>query len=361
MLARVFAGQASGFYIDVGAWDPDRDSVTRHFYGLGWSGINVEPTPEAFERLAAARPRDVNLRLALGEAPGEQTLFERPESGLSSLVPPRGGEPAARSRTVAVDTLAALCARHAADRSIDFLKIDVEGWEEAVIRGADWARFRPRVVLVEATEPNTPTPAWDGWEPLLLAADYRFVYFDGLNRFYVRGEEAGLGRFFATPPNVFDRFLRADAAAAQAEADRRLEALNAEYEKLRALVREREAEIAAAAAAQAAAQDELAGLRHERAALEALARGREEEFQALRREYEALTRLAAGQEARHAAFAAEHEALARGREEAFQALRREYEALTRLCREAQQDAERLRRSPAMRYFAWVNSLGAIKS
>ena len=38
-----FGGKRSGFYVDVGAGHPTEDSVTRHFYDLGWRGINVEP------------------------------------------------------------------------------------------------------------------------------------------------------------------------------------------------------------------------------------------------------------------------------------------------------------------------------
>ena len=39
---------------------------------------------------------------------------------------------------------------------IDVLKVDVEGLEEQVLAGNDWERFRPRVVLVEATFPESP-------------------------------------------------------------------------------------------------------------------------------------------------------------------------------------------------------------
>ena len=66
LLWRALGGVTDGFYIDVGAAHPDIDSVTRAFYDRGWSGINIEPTPEYSLRLAAARPRDVNLRLVLG-------------------------------------------------------------------------------------------------------------------------------------------------------------------------------------------------------------------------------------------------------------------------------------------------------
>ena len=66
VLARVFASQKDGIYVDIGAWDPDLDSVTKHFYLRGWTGINVEPSATAFARLSAARPRDVNLNVAVG-------------------------------------------------------------------------------------------------------------------------------------------------------------------------------------------------------------------------------------------------------------------------------------------------------
>ena len=38
LLNRCFGSQASGFYIDVGAWEPVLHSVTHHFYEQGWHG-----------------------------------------------------------------------------------------------------------------------------------------------------------------------------------------------------------------------------------------------------------------------------------------------------------------------------------
>jgi hypothetical protein len=84
-------------------------------------------------------------------------------------------------------TLADLCERHAL-AEIDFLKVDVEGAEADVLFGGDWQRFRPKVVLVEAIAPMSNEPAWEGWEPFLLAQGYRFALFDTLNRFYVAQE-----------------------------------------------------------------------------------------------------------------------------------------------------------------------------
>jgi hypothetical protein len=108
-------------------------------------------------------------------------------------------------RPVRVLSLAEVCAAHV-DRPIDFLSIDVEGLEREVLAGGDWQRWRPRVVLLEATRPNTQVPTHQEWEPLLLEAGYLFAYFDGLNRFYVRGEEPALLEAFQVPVNVCDNY-----------------------------------------------------------------------------------------------------------------------------------------------------------
>jgi FkbM family methyltransferase len=207
LLARAFRGKTDGFYIDIGAMDDLLDSVTRHFYDLGWQGINIEPVDACYRKLVAGRPRDINLAVALGDTQETRELMEIAGTGLSSFRADYVGDPAtAARRTVPVTTLARVCEEHVGERTVDFLKIDVEGWEEQVIRGADWQRFRPRVVVVEATAPNSPEPQWQSWEPVLLANRYLFAHFDGLNRFYVREEDAGLAGVFSLPPHVFDNF-----------------------------------------------------------------------------------------------------------------------------------------------------------
>src|SRR5213592_2165760 len=85
LLDRALRTQPPGFYIDVGANDPVIDSVTKMFYDRGWRGINVEPGA-IFARLAAARPRDVNIQMALSDRAGTREFYEFPDAGgLSTL------------------------------------------------------------------------------------------------------------------------------------------------------------------------------------------------------------------------------------------------------------------------------------
>lgn len=215
LLARVFHDVAAGFYVDVGANDPEHCSVTKHFYDHGWTGINLEPG-RVFGRLAAARPRDLNLNVAASDRAGVMTFYEYLEGvfhGLSSLhaeLPGDEPELAQREeRQVTVRTLRDILTEYRPGR-IDFMSVDVEQHERQVLAGNDWGAFRPRVVLVEATQPRTALPAYDTWEGILLDARYDFVYFDGLNRYYLRREDAALKTRFATPPNVFDNYILAE-------------------------------------------------------------------------------------------------------------------------------------------------------
>ena len=214
LLWRAFRTVPDGFYIDVGAAHPDVDSVTRAFYDRGWRGINIEPVPEFFARLTGARPRDVNLRLAVGAAASDGTVYVIAGTGLSTTDADqarrhRDDDLDVRAQDVPVMTLAEICRAHA-PQTVHFLKIDVEGAEHAVLSGADFSMFRPQIVLVEATAPGTTVQTHQDWEPILLDAGYRFVWFDGLNRFYVAQEHAAsLAPHFDVPVCVFDDFLRA--------------------------------------------------------------------------------------------------------------------------------------------------------
>jgi FkbM family methyltransferase len=208
-LAKLFEGQPAGFYIDVGAGHPVGDNVSFHFYLQGWRGIAVEPQEHLAAMYAQVRPRDIAVCTLLGDRTGEAEFHEVGRlHGFSTTVEQharRAGQFGAsyRTRRMPVATLAALCEAHRVG-AIDFLKIDVEGAEAEVLRGGDWRRFRPKIVLVEAIAPGSMAPSHGEWEPILTGNGYRFAFFDGLNRFYVADEAAELAGRFPAGPTPWD-------------------------------------------------------------------------------------------------------------------------------------------------------------
>jgi FkbM family methyltransferase len=211
VLAAVFAGDPltadGGVYVDVGGGHAVADNVTFALYLAGWRGVVVEPQARLAAAYANIRPRDAVVGALVGREPGEADFHEVERfHGFSTMVAEHAERAAGfgtsyATRKMPVTTLAALCGEHGLAR-IDLLKIDVEGAEGHVLAGNDWARFRPRVLCIEAVQPGSMDEAWGGWEPELLAKGYAFAHFDGLNRFYVAQEAAMLlARFPKAQPD----------------------------------------------------------------------------------------------------------------------------------------------------------------
>ena len=210
MLHRALGDVEAGFYIDVGAQDPDIDSVSKAFFDRGWRGIHIEPVPEYAERLREARPGDTIIEAAASNVVGTTALTVFPMTGLSTADPlvaknhiDRGVDHRPEPLIVSTVTLADLAAELEAC-TVHWLKIDVEGHERAVLEGWDANRLRPWIIVVEATLPNDRAASYEDWEPILLKAGYQCVYNDGLNRFYLEPSREDLARAFLSPPNPFD-------------------------------------------------------------------------------------------------------------------------------------------------------------
>jgi FkbM family methyltransferase len=229
MLARCFTGNA-GFYVDVGAHDPDIDSVTRAFYERGWRGINIEPLPQMAARLRERRPRDITLEYALGAQDGTVTLHDIDGGGGVSTIDPgiAAGHAAhgwpGHPIKVRMRRLADILVEHEIREPIDFLKIDVEGLELEVLKGTDFNAVRPKILVIETRLPVSidmvarVDEVPDRYEEIathLAPHDYALVYRDGTNSFFLAREAMALKRHFERPPGVFDMFVHINSVRAE--------------------------------------------------------------------------------------------------------------------------------------------------
>ena len=211
MLWRALKHIEKGFYVDVGAFDPICDSVTQAFYERGWQGINIEPARLYYERLCSARPHDINLPVAVANTEGNLTFYEIPETGLSTIDKEIAEDQRIAGWSVKERKISALTLNQIFDKHVNgpihFLKIDVEGAEKQALEGLDLSRWRPWILVVEATKPGSSVQAFDTWDALILSVEYKMVYYDGLNRFYVANEHSAIADLIKTPPNIFDGFI----------------------------------------------------------------------------------------------------------------------------------------------------------
>lgn len=214
-IGRCFGERHSGFYIDIGASHPVRDSPTYACYCGGWSGVNVEPIAERVAELRRLRPRDVTVQAVAGAVAGEATLYRTDGiGGLSSCVftaiaALQQSGSAIDQLNVPMITLDGLCAEHGI-ADVQFLKIDVEGFEQQVLDGFSFTVCRPELVIIEAVSPGSSEDAVP-WIDRLLAAEYEEVYDDAVNRFFLRRESDALRVHFRKPVSVLDNVQQFNA------------------------------------------------------------------------------------------------------------------------------------------------------
>lgn len=181
----LLAQRTPGVYVDVGCNHERLHSVTRLFYERGWTGVNIDANPK-MEAEFGVRRRDVFVVAGVGESAGQLTFREYPlHDGLSTFdddikaIHEPSGYPYI-DHVIEVRTLTSIL-DEVGVTTIDFLKIDVEGLEGSVLRGLDLGRYRPSVVVVEASRAEQCSE-------VLLPERYRVEFFDGLNTYYVDGD-----------------------------------------------------------------------------------------------------------------------------------------------------------------------------
>ena len=182
VLRRLFAGVERGFYIDIGAHHPKRFSNTYFFYKRGWRGINIEPNPDMIGLFQRYRPRDVNLGLGVSDRAGELKYFMFNEPALNSfdvnIARARESDERYRiigSEPVKVDRLDSILEKYVSKGTeIDFMTIDVEGHDMAVLGSSDWGLHRPKCLLVEVLNSSISEVFESVAHQFLVGKDYVF-------------------------------------------------------------------------------------------------------------------------------------------------------------------------------------------
>lgn len=158
ILARIFDHKKNGFFVDIGAHHPTRFSNTYYFYkNLNWSGLNIEPNPEAMTLFQLKRRRDINLNFGVASIVETLEFYQFDEPALNTFSKSMLDERLSTTpykhigtKSIQVLPLSEILDRHLTPNThIDFMTVDVEGLDLEVLQSNDWEKYRPSWVLAE--------------------------------------------------------------------------------------------------------------------------------------------------------------------------------------------------------------------
>ena len=197
VLARMFDNLniTKGFFVDIGAHHPARFSNTYYFYRRGWRGINVDALPGTKKLFERVRSRDITIECGVGIKNGVLKYFAFNEPALNTFseqeankknVPPYH---IVNTLQIPVVTLKKILDDNLPHgTTIDFMTIDVEGFDHEVISSNNWDLYRPRIILIELLNSGIKNLEMHPTSQLLESYNYR-IFAKTYNTFFFVSNE----------------------------------------------------------------------------------------------------------------------------------------------------------------------------
>ena len=145
-----------GVYVDIGAFHPVEHSNTYLFYRENWRGINIDARPGSMDIFKKIRPEDINLEIGIGPEQTKKIFYEvidHPAMNSFDLENiEKNGIPKSQVKEhfIEVNTLSNILSTHLKNNEkIDFMSVDVEGYDLEVLQSNNWSKFQPSVLIVE--------------------------------------------------------------------------------------------------------------------------------------------------------------------------------------------------------------------
>ena len=175
-----------GFYVDVGCYHPMKFNTTFQLHRKhNYRGINIDIDDVKIQMFNIRRPKDINICCAVSDSEGIRDIYRPAYNSDISSVERAGQVGDWRKSRIRANTLQNIIDKSTFKNwTIDFLSIDVEGHELAVLKGLDLDLYKPRVICVET---------WDRTIDLVLKSTlYRFL----VNKSYILTNWTSLNLIF---------------------------------------------------------------------------------------------------------------------------------------------------------------------
>lgn len=200
---KVFGKETQGVLVEVGAFDGVTYSNSRGLLLRGWGGILVEPSPGPFQKCKALYADSLNvtvLQMAVSDEAGSLTLnLAGPLSTISheqfiEYESQDWSSPSIEDLRIEVQTqtLDNILRQHGFKRNFELLIIDVEGFEENVLRGFTLDQWKPKMIIIELADFHPTLVASKlshiRCREIIQSKGYQIIYRDSINTIYIDGD-----------------------------------------------------------------------------------------------------------------------------------------------------------------------------
>lgn len=144
-------------YLDLGANDPVKFNNTYLLYTLGHRGVLVEADQDLAKKIRDIRPEDTCVAKAVTVTSDKQVEFYKMSADTLSTTQSETAERYERETehqlslkmTIEACHINTLLEEHFGQKAPDFVSLDVEGLDLALIRAWNFERWRPAVFCIE--------------------------------------------------------------------------------------------------------------------------------------------------------------------------------------------------------------------
>ena len=172
----IFKKKKKGIYIDVGCHHPLINNNTYLLKKRGWKGINVDLDFNSIDMFNFFRKKDHNQKIALSNYEGFSNLYFFHNRAAKNTISKKSSKGAKMIKKIEVNTLNNIIKNCKFKiKEIDFLSIDVEGNELNVLKGLNFKRYKPKIVVLEYIKPSIKEFYHHKIENIIKSDIYRFM------------------------------------------------------------------------------------------------------------------------------------------------------------------------------------------
>ena len=153
-ISNYFKNKSKGFYIDVGCYHPLDGNNTHLLYKKGWNGINLDINLYSIKLFNFLRKNDVNISSGISYKKDRLTMYYRKEINMLNTLDEKIAKIHFRNgykkKNIQVNTLNFFISKKFKKlNKIDFINIDVEGYELDTLKSLNFSIYKPQLICIE--------------------------------------------------------------------------------------------------------------------------------------------------------------------------------------------------------------------